>query len=212
MLQFRSRHAAHGARAGRLHPSTASRIAGASSLETVPTTRRSRRPRPNGHVLRTPRLRGPKDLPLTANLYYYDFENIAARGGSTRSMPLGRANSSRIVALQAGSESAPSGDFSERSTRRSSVCKLASIRCTQRSPNRFVRLDSAGRPIRSRCRRALRAALNSAPVRVGESVQLQHAVLLAEPVGSRAVFADRHGRRRPTSTTAAGPARTPTRM
>ncbi len=54
---------------------------------------------------------GPKDLPLSANLYYYDFENIASAWWLDAKMPLGTSKLKPYVALQTGSESAPSGDI-----------------------------------------------------------------------------------------------------
>lgn len=53
---------------------------------------------------------GPKDLPLTANLYYYDFQNIADAWWLDAKMPLGTSKLRPYVALQAGNESAPSDD------------------------------------------------------------------------------------------------------
>jgi len=54
---------------------------------------------------------GPKSLPLTANLYYYDFDNIANLWWLNANMPLGTSKLRPYLALQAGSENAPSSDI-----------------------------------------------------------------------------------------------------
>lgn len=54
---------------------------------------------------------GPKTLPLTANLYYYDFQNIANAWWLDAKLPLGTSKLKPFIALQTGSENAPSGDI-----------------------------------------------------------------------------------------------------
>ena len=54
---------------------------------------------------------GPKDLPLTANLYYYDFQNIADAWWLDAKYAMGTSKLHPYVALQTGTESAPSDDI-----------------------------------------------------------------------------------------------------
>jgi len=54
---------------------------------------------------------GPKDLPLAANIYYYDFQNIASMFWLDAKMPLGTSKLKPYAALQAGTENAPSSDL-----------------------------------------------------------------------------------------------------
>jgi hypothetical protein len=54
---------------------------------------------------------GPKDLPLTANAYYYDFQNIANAFWLDAKYPFGTSKLKPFVALQFGSENAPSDDL-----------------------------------------------------------------------------------------------------
>jgi hypothetical protein len=54
---------------------------------------------------------GPASLPLTANLYYYDFDNISNFWWLDAKMPLGTSKLKPYLALQAGDESAPSSDL-----------------------------------------------------------------------------------------------------
>jgi hypothetical protein len=54
---------------------------------------------------------GPKDLPLTANLYYYDFGSIANAWWLDAKYNLGPSKLKPFVALQTGSENAPSSDL-----------------------------------------------------------------------------------------------------
>jgi hypothetical protein len=54
---------------------------------------------------------GPKDLPLQANLYYYDFSNISNIFWLDAKLPLGTSKLKPFIALQAGTENAPSSDL-----------------------------------------------------------------------------------------------------
>ena len=54
---------------------------------------------------------GPTSLPLTANLYYYGFNNISNFWWLDAKMPLGTSKLRPYLALQAGDESAPSSDL-----------------------------------------------------------------------------------------------------
>ncbi len=54
---------------------------------------------------------GPSNLPLTANLYYYDFQNIASAWWLDAKYALGTSRLKPFIALQTGSENAPSSDF-----------------------------------------------------------------------------------------------------
>lgn len=54
---------------------------------------------------------GSKDLPLTANLYYYGFQNIASAWWLDAKYTLGTSKLKPFVALQTGTENAPSDDI-----------------------------------------------------------------------------------------------------
>jgi hypothetical protein len=54
---------------------------------------------------------GPASLPLTANLYYYGFNNIASLWWLDAKMPLSTSKLRPHLAVQAGDESAPSSDL-----------------------------------------------------------------------------------------------------
>jgi hypothetical protein len=54
---------------------------------------------------------GPTDLPLTANLYYYDFQSIATMWWLDAKYTLGTSHLKPFIALQTGAENAPSSDL-----------------------------------------------------------------------------------------------------
>ncbi|HTX57534.1 MAG TPA: hypothetical protein VMD47_10600 [Candidatus Acidoferrales bacterium] len=54
---------------------------------------------------------GPKDIPLTANVYYYDFQNIANMFWLDAKYPLGTSRLKPFLAIQGGTENAPSSDL-----------------------------------------------------------------------------------------------------
>jgi hypothetical protein len=54
---------------------------------------------------------GPQDLPLTANLYYYDFGSISSLWWLDARYALGTSHLKPFVALQTGTENAPSSDI-----------------------------------------------------------------------------------------------------